>query len=133
DDCTAGQTGAGRTRQAARGEMKVLVTGATGFVGREVVRQLHQGGQAIRILARSRNSPRVQEAVSRHGAEVHAGDVLDAASLNGALSGMDAVIHLVGIISEVGESTFENVHTRGTGNIVTAGGQAGTRRFAPNK
>ena len=110
--------------------MKVLVTGATGFVGREVVRQLRKGGQAIRILARSRNSPRVQEAVSRYGAEVHVGDVLDAASLDGALSGMDAVIHLVGIISEVGESTFENIHTRGTGNIVAAARQAGVRRFA---
>ena len=109
--------------------MKVLVTGATGFVGRELVRQLHKGGQAIRILARSRNSLRVQEAISHCGAEVHAGDVLDAASLDGALSGMDAVIHLVGIISEVGESTFENVHTRGTGNIVAAARQAGVRRF----
>jgi uncharacterized protein YbjT (DUF2867 family) len=109
--------------------MKVLVTGATGFVGREVVRQLRKGGQAIRILARSRNSPRVQEAVSRYGAEVHVGDVLDAASLDGALSGMDAVIHLVGIISEVGESTFENVHTRGTGNMVAAARQARVGRF----
>ena len=42
---------------------------------------------------------------------------------------MEAVIHLVGIISEVGDSTFENVHVRGTGNIVTAARQAGARRF----
>ena len=39
------------------------------------------------------------------------------------------MIHLVGIISEVGESTFENVHTRGTGNIVAAARKAGVRRF----
>ncbi|MGD0262050.1 MAG: complex I NDUFA9 subunit family protein [Verrucomicrobiota bacterium] len=109
--------------------MKVLVTGATGFVGREIVRQLHEGGQAIRILARSRTSPRVQEAISRYGAEVYPGDVLDAPSLDGAANGIEAVIHLVGIISEVGESSFENVHTRGTGNIVAAAHQAGVRRF----
>jgi len=109
--------------------MKVLVTGATGFVGREIVRQLHEGGQTIRILARSRTAPRVQEAVSRYGAEAYPGDVLDAASLDGASREMDAVIHLVGIIAEAGNSTFENVHTRGTGNIVAAARQAGVRRF----
>src|ERR1017187_8468176 len=109
--------------------MKVLVTGATGFVGREIVRQLHECGQAIRILVRSRTSPRVQEAVARYGADTIPGDVLDAASLGRALSGMDAVIHLVGIISEVGESTFENIHTHGTENMVAAACQAGVRRF----
>jgi NADH dehydrogenase len=109
--------------------MKVLVTGATGFVGLEVVRQLHDAGHGIRILVRRRNSPRAQEAISRYGAEAHPGDVLDADSLGGAVQGMEVVIHLVGIISEVGESTFENVHTRGTGNLVTAVRQAGTRRF----
>jgi len=109
--------------------MKILVTGATGFVGREVVRQLHKTGHSIRILARSRNASRVEEAVSCWGAEVHPGDVLDAASLDGAVNGTEAIIHLVGIIAEVGESTFENVHTRGTGNLVTAAQQAKVRRF----
>jgi NADH dehydrogenase len=109
--------------------MRILVTGATGFVGREIVPQLHEAGHSIRILARRRTSPRVQEAITRYGAEVHPGDVLDATSLDGAVNGMEAVIHLVGIISEVGASTFENVHMRGTGNIVTAARQSGARRF----
>ena len=109
--------------------MKILVTGATGFVGREVVRQLHKTGHSIRILARSRNASRVEEAVSCWGAEVHPGDMLDAASLDGAVNGTEAIIHLVGIIAEVGEITFENVHTRGTGNLVTAAQQAKVRRF----
>ena len=109
--------------------MKVLVTGATGFVGREIVRQLRAAEHTIRILVRSPHSLRVQEEVSRWGVEAHPGDVLKAATLEEALKGMDAVIHLVGIISEVGESTFENVHTGGTRNMVAAAQQAGVRRF----
>jgi NADH dehydrogenase len=71
----------------------------------------------------------VQEAISRWGAELRVGDVLEAASLTVALDGVEAVVHLVGIISEIGESTFENVHGRGTQNIVVAAQKAGVRRF----
>src|SRR5437899_1798339 len=109
--------------------MKVFVTGASGFVGEEVVRQLHAAGHAIRILARQPQATRTQWEVSEYGAEVHAGNVLDADSLRGGLKDCEAVIHLVGIISEIGRNTFENVHTRGTENIVTAARNAGVRRF----
>jgi uncharacterized protein YbjT (DUF2867 family) len=109
--------------------MKVLVTGATGFVGEEIVRQLRAAEHTIHILARNPLSPRVQALVSRWGTDVHPGDVLKAASLEGALNGVDAVVHLVGIISEVGNSTFEKVHTGGTRNMVAAAQRAGVRRF----
>lgn len=46
-----------------------------------------------------------------------------------AMRGGDAVIHLVGIISEAGTQTFENVHTRLTEIMVGATKQAGVRRF----
>ncbi len=109
--------------------MKVFVTGASGFVGEEILRQLQQSGHTIRILARNPQSRRARAAASRFGAELHLGNVLESASLPVALRGTDAVIHLVGIISEVGSNTFENVHTRGTQNVVTAAQQAGVRRF----
>jgi uncharacterized protein YbjT (DUF2867 family) len=109
--------------------MKVFVTGASGFVGEEILRQLQQSGHSIRLLARHPQSPHVQTLAARYGAEVHPGNVLDGGSLPDGLKGCDAVIHLVGIISEVGESTFENVHTRGTQNIVTATREVGIKRY----
>src|SRR5438034_11428609 len=78
--------------------MIVLVTGGTGFVGRELVRELHGAGHSLRLLVRHPNSPAAQETATRFAAEVREGNVLDAASLPGALRGADAVIHLVGII-----------------------------------
>jgi uncharacterized protein YbjT (DUF2867 family) len=109
--------------------MRVFVTGATGFVGQEVVRQLHGTGHTIRILVRNPRSESARALASRYGAEVRAGDIMNMDSLAGALEGAEAVVHLVGIISEVGRSTFERVHTEGTRNVVTAARQAGVRRW----
>jgi len=109
--------------------MKAFVTGATGFVGREIVRQLREAGHSVRILARRPYSPQVRQVIECWGAEVHPGDVLEAASLRGAPAGMEAVVHLVGIIAEVGRSTFEHVHTDGTRNLIAAAQQAGVQRF----
>jgi NADH dehydrogenase len=109
--------------------VKVFVTGASGFVGEEILRQLHAAGYDIRILARKEKSSAVQSAAARFKVEIHPGDVTDAQTLSGALTGCDAVIHLVGIISEAGKSTYENIHTRGTQNMVAAAQSAGVRRF----
>lgn len=109
--------------------MNVFVTGASGFVGEEILRQLHETGHSIRILARRPQSELVQRDASRYRAEIHPGNVVDGASLLGGLKNIDAVIHLVGIISEVGRNTFENVHTCGTRNVVAAAQQAGVKRL----
>ena len=108
---------------------KVLVTGATGFVGGEIIQRLHRDGSAIRFLARNPSSSKARKAVAEFGAEAHPGDVTDPASLREAVKGVDAVVHLVGIITEVGHVTFENVHTQGTLNVVAAAKNAGLKRF----
>jgi uncharacterized protein YbjT (DUF2867 family) len=109
--------------------MNIGITGATGFVGQEITRCLHSAGHSIRILARRTLSPAACELVERYRVEVRPGDILDPASLAGALQDTNAVIHLVGIISEAGKSTFQNVHSAGTENMIAAAQRAGVRRF----
>src|ERR1051326_6170954 len=109
--------------------MKVLVTGATGFVGHAVALAVHRAGHSLRILVRNPGAQKVQELVAATASEIHLGDVLDTTSLEGMLIGIDAIIHLVGIISEFGRYTFENIHTEGTRNVVQGAQQYGVRRF----
>jgi len=109
--------------------MKVLVTGGTGFVGREVLRELHAAGHVIRLLVRHRATLSAQAVISQYATEVREGDILEPATLPPALQGVDAVIHLVGIIAETGRQTFENVHVRGTQNLIAVAQIFGLKRF----
>ena len=109
--------------------MKVLVTGATGFVGREITRQLQASGHVSRLLVREASVPHARAIASRPATELHTGNVLNANTLAPAFANCDAVIHLVGIISEAGPQTFERVHTDATRNLMRAAKQAGVKWF----
>ncbi len=109
--------------------MKVLVTGATGFVGQEVVRAVCGNGHSVRVLARHPASPTALKLQAEYGVELRAGDVLDEASLAGAMEFTDAVIHLVGIISECGDKTFQRVHAQGTRNVLAAARAQNVKRY----
>jgi uncharacterized protein YbjT (DUF2867 family) len=106
--------------------MKVAVTGATGFVGRNVVNELLRRGHAVTVS--SRNPDQVR---SRFNWPVRAvaGDILDPKSLESAFAGSDAVIHLVGIINESGGHSFDEIHRQGTENGVVAARRAGALRY----
>jgi NADH dehydrogenase len=111
--------------------MRILLTGGTGFVGKAVLRQLHSEGHLVRLMVRSPDSESAQNAMAPFGdgVELCAGDVLRDDTLAPACAGMDAVVHLVGIIAEQGTQTFENVHARGTRNLVDAARSEAVRKF----
>ncbi|HEU5125998.1 MAG TPA: complex I NDUFA9 subunit family protein [Verrucomicrobiae bacterium] len=109
--------------------MNVLVTGGTGFVGRAIVAELHRAGHTIHLLARHSESQNVNSFAARHSAQIRPGNILDSNSLKDACAGIDAVIHLVGIISETGRQTYEAVHVEGTRNMIEASRRAGVKRF----
>lgn len=109
--------------------MNILVTGATGFIGRVVARELRRKGHRLLILARSPDAPAVRALATETAADVRAGDVASPAALPEVVRGADAIVHLVGIISEAGRTTFENVHARGTAGLVAAAQAAGVSRF----
>jgi uncharacterized protein YbjT (DUF2867 family) len=103
--------------------MKVLVTGATGFVGPHVANAIVDAGHEVRVLERKPGSwqkagIRCQEAVQ--------GDMTDAASLRRASDGVDVVVHLVAIRQGRPEQ-FQRVMIDGTRNLLAA--SQGVRRF----
>lgn len=106
--------------------MKVFVTGASGFVGREVVRQLLKSDHQVRVLLRSESS-----GVRAENLEISVGDTTQPESLFPAVAGCDAVIHLVGIIREFQSRgiTYDTLHRESTLNVLAAAEQCGVSRY----
>ena len=106
----------------------LLVTGATGFVGRHVVAALQDAGYTdIRCLTHHRAAD--ASALAR-GVELVAGDVRDPESLDRAMAGVELLVHLVAIIRErPGGVTFLSVNHLGTRNVVEAARKAGVRHM----
>jgi len=108
-----------------RREMKIFISGGTGFVGGHVVKSLLREGHAVVLLVHQRKKE------GRPGVEQVSGDILDAATFRRYVEGCDAAVNLVGIIREFpGRGvTFEGLHVRATRNMVEAAASAGVKRF----
>ncbi len=103
----------------------ILVTGGTGYVGARLVRKLVEHGEDVRLLARD---PVAAQKKFPRGVAFAQGDVTVPETLPAALAGVETVIHLVAIIHERGDRTFETVNYQGTVHIVDAEKSAGVRR-----
>jgi nucleoside-diphosphate-sugar epimerase len=108
--------------------LRVFVTGGTGFVGSGVVNKLIEHGHDIVLLVRSQRSIK-HPASCNSRPDFVIGSIQDIVALKKGISGCDAVIHLVGIIREVGTNTFRSVHYEGTRNVVEAAKSVGIKRF----
>ncbi len=107
--------------------MKILVTGATGFIGRHLVERLCAEGHAVRGLVRDLSKA---AAIRRFGVEVVRGDVTNPASVRRAMQGVEVVFHLASRVTDWGSwSEFESATVQGTENVLAAAADAGVRRF----
>ena len=103
----------------------ILITGANGFVGPHIVHAIRAEGRPVRALVREGADT---TRLSSWGCETVVGDMTDRASLERAVEGCDAVVHLVAILSGKPRE-FEQVMTGGTRDLVAAAAAAGIRRF----
>ncbi|HWB53276.1 MAG TPA: NAD-dependent epimerase/dehydratase family protein, partial [Tepidisphaeraceae bacterium] len=103
--------------------MKIFITGSSGFVGRAVVDEAVAQGHDVVALVH-------QKPVPDRGGRVASltGGLFDE-SLIGAMAACSAVIHLIGIIAEKADTTFEKIHVEGTRRIVEAAKTASIRRY----
>ena len=105
----------------------ILVTGATGFIGQHLVKQLVEAHYPVCCLIRPSHRARS----FAPGVKIHvvAGDVDDLPALRVALYDVTHVIHLAGIWDETERDTFESANIQGTYNLIDAMQEVGVRRL----
>jgi nucleoside-diphosphate-sugar epimerase len=102
---------------------RVLVTGATGFIGHHLVHALLEQGDQVGCLVRptSDTSQLPTEQVS-----LAMGDITDPTSLRSALAGVGVIYHLAGALTAKSRAAFLSVNEAGVRNLVEACARAGS-------
>lgn len=108
--------------------MTILVTGATGFVGSAVVRQLLAANEAVRVLARPRSN---RSNLTDLPLEIAAGDLRDQSSLERACEGCDGLYHVAADYRLWTRNPQElyGSNVEGTRNLMTAALRTGIKRI----
>lgn len=109
--------------------MRILVVGATGVLGRQVVPRLLERGHTVRAIVRD---PGRVPLFKRMGVETVMGDILDGESLKVAARGCEAALHLATAIPRSGErdwSLNDRIRREGTRNLLDAAALNDVRRY----
>ena len=106
--------------------MKILVTGATGKVGSRLARRLAQRGDHVRALVRDLARA---EGLRHDRIELVRGDLLDMASLDAAVRGVDAVVHCAAFFRGATPEQAHAVNDLGTQHLANAARAAAVKRF----
>lgn len=107
--------------------MRVLVTGATGFLGSHVARALAARGETVRILRRPQSPLDLLDGVP---VERAVGDILEPASLQAACRGIEAIVHCAAQMEARGDLVSRLAsHVEGTRHLLEAAARAGVGRF----
>jgi dihydroflavonol-4-reductase len=106
--------------------MKYLVTGATGLLGNNIVRELLARGEAVRVLARDASDPRP---LAGQAVERARGDVRDKAAVERACEGIDVILHCAGHV-HIGWTQMDlarAINVEGTRHVAAAARHAAAR------
>ncbi len=106
--------------------MTTVVTGAGGFIGSVLVRELLSHGRPVRAVVRSS-----RRALDHLDVDIVEADVRDAASLRAAFDGADSVFHFAAVISLVGDlgGRVTQTNVRGAENAARAALDAGVKHY----
>src|SRR3954466_7323103 len=108
----------------------ILVAGATGVLGSEIVRRLLAKGDNVRAIVRSTSNPDAVAALEKAGAHTVVADLKDPSSLDVACNGVDAVISGVTAVTPAKEGdSFAATDGRGNKNLVDAAVRTGAKKF----
>jgi uncharacterized protein YbjT (DUF2867 family) len=105
----------------------ILVTGATGSIGRRLAPALAGMGFEVRCMVRNRSSERAAE-LERLGFELHEGDVLRPVTLRGAGSGARAAYYLIHSMGRGGQANFAELDLKGAGAFAKMATREGVER-----
>ena len=106
--------------------MKVLVTGATGFVGSHLVEALRRRADDVTALVRS---PAKAGPLTTLGVQLVAGHLADREALDRAVVGRDVVFHVAGVVAARNETEFLIANRDGTARLLDAAARANVGRF----
>ncbi len=103
----------------------VLVTGGTGALGSILANRLANEALAVRVFSRRATEAGLSPVILPFD-----GDIRNRAALAAAMNGVDAIVHLAGILRESGRAqTFDGVFREGTIAVIDAARRAGVRRL----